>query len=390
MLDWVYRVGEMVIYTATCKVNGKKYVGQTRKKRPQDRWSGHFALAKSKKRGHTCAFLNAIRKHGREAFIFEVIDTATCIEELNIKEAYFADMLNTYVPNGYNLRGCGDGHEMHAITADRLAKDWKFLSPEGNIVEVHNLDRFCRDRGLSHGHMAAVARGQRYSSGGWRSANRPYKVWHLIHGETGQRITIPDIRGSQKKQALKMGVKQTSINNLLKGRIISTGGWLLERIETQGGGSLPERATKRVHSKETRDKIAASHGKGKIYRLLDNSTLTVHIFSNISSFCHDKRLSPSSISIILGGSPRYSRHRSWSLVEKPMKQYLLRHKDGREVVVLDKGGKSFCRTEKIGSPQRFFQMLRGELPFCKGWKLIKAFIPETTNLPEITYIEPIM
>lgn len=36
------------------------------------------------------------------------------------------------------------------------AKNYKFVDPDGNVIEVYNLKQFCKDNGLSASHMGAV------------------------------------------------------------------------------------------------------------------------------------------------------------------------------------------------------------------------------------------
>lgn len=49
-----------------------------------------------------------------------------------------------------------------------LAKSYTFLSPDGSIVKVHNLNKFCRENGLHDGHMSQVAKGKHKSHKKWR------------------------------------------------------------------------------------------------------------------------------------------------------------------------------------------------------------------------------
>lgn len=87
-----------IIYLATNKTNGKKYVGQTiqlLKKRIAVHFSGRTA------------FSNALRKYGTDGFFFEVIDNADSLAQLNEKEAAWISAHNCMAPNGYNLRAGG-------------------------------------------------------------------------------------------------------------------------------------------------------------------------------------------------------------------------------------------------------------------------------------------
>jgi group I intron endonuclease len=94
------------IYRIVNLINGKKYVGQTKEKDPQQRWKGH---QKAIKQGKGCPFLRkAVLKHGIENFKFEVI--AECPDaEVNEKEKEHIQSENTLIPNGYNMLKGGQG-----------------------------------------------------------------------------------------------------------------------------------------------------------------------------------------------------------------------------------------------------------------------------------------
>jgi len=50
-----------------------------------------------------------------------------------------------------------------------LSKSYKFKSPEGCIVDVYNLSRFCRDNKLNTGHMCNVHCGKLKQHKGWKA-----------------------------------------------------------------------------------------------------------------------------------------------------------------------------------------------------------------------------
>ena len=100
----------MHIYKITNTVNNKVYIGQTVQANPKMRWYAHLADAR---RGKKSYLLDSIRKYGPESFAWEIVDTATSVDELNSKEQYW---LNYYRNQGitvYNNREAG-GNKTHS------------------------------------------------------------------------------------------------------------------------------------------------------------------------------------------------------------------------------------------------------------------------------------
>ncbi len=96
-----------VIYLITCVDNKKKYIGQTTLTPPEQRWQQHLNLAK---RNTTRQYIHrAIRCHGKDSFIFEVIAEAQTREELDLLEKKYISAYNTISPNGYNVAVGGQG-----------------------------------------------------------------------------------------------------------------------------------------------------------------------------------------------------------------------------------------------------------------------------------------
>ena len=105
----------MIIYLLRNKVNGKGYVGQTRRTL-EERWKEH---AKPSQRKDGLALHNAIRKHGREAFERQVLNTALNLDALNLLERFWIKELRTLRPGGYNLTNGGDGGFMRSVETRR-------------------------------------------------------------------------------------------------------------------------------------------------------------------------------------------------------------------------------------------------------------------------------
>jgi hypothetical protein len=70
-------------------------------------------------------------KNGLDNFKVEILkENVESIEELNMLETYYANMYNTYTPNGYNIRGCGDNKFLNDelkkhLSTFRLGKEYK-------------------------------------------------------------------------------------------------------------------------------------------------------------------------------------------------------------------------------------------------------------------------
>ena len=94
------------IYIIMNEINGKCYVGQTVNTFEQ-RYGGRGGWARE--HNHNPILKKSAKKHGIENFSIWVAEEGSfSTEELNQKEQFWADTLNSYVPSGYNLKGCGD------------------------------------------------------------------------------------------------------------------------------------------------------------------------------------------------------------------------------------------------------------------------------------------
>lgn len=213
----------MIIYVITNTLNGKQYVGQTIQTLAQ-RFRAHCWLS-SGAGGKRMPIALAMHKYGAEHFRIEVLCTCSSQADLDAMELHYATALNTFVPNGYNLRaGNGRGSvapevveklrtsnrgkkasektrrklsELHRgkklseATRAKLSRYWKgkplpstarakslaasvktyeLLDPGGRPVTVTNMAAFCREHGLERSQMSEVTRGHKRSHKGWRSA----------------------------------------------------------------------------------------------------------------------------------------------------------------------------------------------------------------------------
>jgi len=105
--------------------SGKQYVGQAKcvlssgkAHGYQKRWQAHIIESKGFK--DCCRALNnAIKKYGPETFIVELIEEIF-ISQLNEREEFWIETLNTLSPNGYNLRtGSSKGNRESEETKEK-------------------------------------------------------------------------------------------------------------------------------------------------------------------------------------------------------------------------------------------------------------------------------
>lgn len=112
------RKGYGVIYIITCFASLKSYVGQANNyisgNKPwglEGRWKSHVYEAYGNKR-NKCLLLNrAIRKYGKEYFVYKTLCEVPQ-EELDEKETLWIKRFNTFKPNGYNMTPGGQNFKI--------------------------------------------------------------------------------------------------------------------------------------------------------------------------------------------------------------------------------------------------------------------------------------
>lgn len=85
------------------------YIGHTIQKNPKMRWYDHCARTRN---GQVHHLYNSMRKYGVDNFAWEIIDSATTLEELNNKEEYWLNHFKKFT-ECYNIREAG-GNKTHS------------------------------------------------------------------------------------------------------------------------------------------------------------------------------------------------------------------------------------------------------------------------------------
>ncbi len=110
----------MIIYKITNIINGKVYVGKT-KKTIEERMYKHIFNAKKKINRR---LYDSINHHGYDNFIIEKIDEGKTNEEINEKEKEWIRTLDSFYVNGkgYNMTLGGDGGNTN--NGKKQSKEW--------------------------------------------------------------------------------------------------------------------------------------------------------------------------------------------------------------------------------------------------------------------------
>lgn len=110
------------IYKITNKINGKIYIGKTKRK-TKDRWLEHVRDSKNYPLKNI-PLHKAIIKYGTENFAVEILESGIEERELNKKEKYYIKMLKSNNGDiGYNATHGGDsGQYVQNYHKKRLSK----------------------------------------------------------------------------------------------------------------------------------------------------------------------------------------------------------------------------------------------------------------------------
>jgi group I intron endonuclease len=220
-----------LIYQVHNQVTGKNYVGQTTVGL-KERWRRH-CLASS-----GCKILKrAIAKYGVKSFDLTTLDLGYSQEDLDKKEIYWIQNLNTNVPNGYNLSSGGEGGgNQHPLIREKKSKGrQKFLAslaakglPKGPTTlteaDVHEVFRRYNEgekqKSIAHffkvdrSTISHIIEGKNWSHLGLNPTKIRKKNLNLEQNYEIFRLNSTGI--SSRKIGLKLGVSKDTVNRILR------------------------------------------------------------------------------------------------------------------------------------------------------------------------------
>lgn len=160
------------IYKATNIINEKSYIGFA--SNLPKRISRHkTSFNNQTNNNYKSAFYSALRKYGWDNFTWEVLyQSKDKHHTLNEMENYFICEYKSYGGfvdcNGYNMTLGGDG------TFGKILKSYKsyvFLNENNDIIKIHNLNKFCTENNLNYNSMVNVANGHKKSHKKYKNIN---------------------------------------------------------------------------------------------------------------------------------------------------------------------------------------------------------------------------
>lgn len=204
----------MIIYTFKNKVNGKVYVGQTCRTF-KERMGEHL-------RHKNTTLGKALAKYGIDNFEYKVIDEAKTIEELNEKEIFWIEKLNSITPYGYNL--CKGGNNTLGYNHKEESKEKMRLSKKGTFKGEDNPFFGKKHTQETRQKMRDAWTEERKEQARLIAKTRKHRTVKVRNVDTGE------VFDSVKKAAEKYNLKDTHISRVCKGKRKTTGGFKWEYV----------------------------------------------------------------------------------------------------------------------------------------------------------------
>lgn len=215
------------IYKVTDLTNDKVYIGKTSnfKKR---KWQHERCLEKE-----DCLFHRAIKSHGKENFIWEIIDSAENLERAYELEKKYIKEYNSYKQNGYNMTKGGAGGTMWN------ARPVVCLKLDGTFVKRYDSAGQCEKDGFNNVNVLLncknklrTCKNHMFMFEDEYKQNGP-KMYKKSISSNIRKVVQCDVKGkfiseygSLKEASEKTGTNRTTISGVLSGKYKSANGYI--------------------------------------------------------------------------------------------------------------------------------------------------------------------
>ena len=220
------------IYLITNNINGKTYVGQTRQIKPKNRWRQHT----NDPRG---ILKTAFDKYGIDNFEFKTIHEVPN-DELNELEIREISERNTLCPYGYNLQSGGHCVDVHPETREKQKALWGPNHPLWNHkhsdetkMKISEATRGENNPmyGKKHTDEVKVKMSKNNHMNGKNGGLAPISKKVDAYSLEGEFMQTFD---SMKEAGESIGRSSTGINNCIKGRSKTCGGFIWKYKDRTG------------------------------------------------------------------------------------------------------------------------------------------------------------
>lgn len=209
-MEKVEELDIMIIYKATNKKNGKIYIGQTVRSL-NERMAEHA-------RHSLTAFDKALQKYGIENFTIEQIDSASSIEELNLKEMQWIKHFDCIAPNGYNM--CEGGGNTKGFHHKEESKRKMSEAKASSFCGLGNPFFGKTHSDVSRKKMSEARKGMAHLT-----EEQIQRIRDSHHTMKVRNIETGEVFDSIKSAAEAYGLKDTHITRVCKGKRKTTGGF---------------------------------------------------------------------------------------------------------------------------------------------------------------------
>lgn len=227
------------IYCIENKINGKKYIGQTKRKNVQNRWDEHIELWQSGK--HSKKMQAAYNKYGLDNFKFYSIEEVD-FPLLEEREKYYINLFNT-IEQGYNVL-------YGSIGSCKRVYCYDF---EGNYLDLYfnSVNEVVKALGIDEALVFNICNGTRYKKSASGKDGKVYRFSYELKDKLPpvvyQKHTVKIAQYTLSGEFIKYwdsiadasetvfnNRRSTQITKVINGYRSSAGGYLWKRIEDGG------------------------------------------------------------------------------------------------------------------------------------------------------------
>lgn len=207
----------MLIYKITNKLNGKSYIGQT-KRTLEERIRNHKAYINQL--DCTYKLYEAIRKYGWENFEVSVVCYCSSQEELDQKEIEYISYYDT-INNGYNM-GAGGRINVMSSPEVKLKHDLKMRTEEVRQKISESMKILRAETGFSEETRKKISESLKGNKNFFGHKRKPESILKTAEG-TKKHISCQDVLGNiHTFKGVKIAAQWLLDNNITKCTTVKT------------------------------------------------------------------------------------------------------------------------------------------------------------------------